>query len=80
MRKKRRRYPETFKKEPVEYLISSGKPIIHVARELGLHDATLGIWKRQYASTKSLHQLATRAMVVESIAWIARLKRRGSPR
>ena len=29
-------------------LINSGKAIVHVARELGLNDATLGIWKRQY--------------------------------
>ena len=49
MRKKRRRYAETFNKESVEYLISSGKPIIHVVRELSLNDATLGTWKRQYA-------------------------------
>ena len=52
--KKRRRYPETFKKESVEYLINSGKAIVHVARELGLNDATLGIWKRQYAGDATL--------------------------
>ncbi len=51
---KRRRYPEAFKKETVEYLISSGKPILHVARELGVHDVTLGKWKRQYAGDPSL--------------------------
>ena len=42
MEKKRRRYPETFKKESVEYLINSGKAIVHVARESGTEgDATL---------------------------------------
>ena len=27
---------------------------MHVARELGLNDATLGIWKRQYAGDATL--------------------------
>ena len=54
MEKKRRRYPESFNKETVEYLISSGKPILHVAREIGLNDSTVGIWKRQYAGDPAL--------------------------
>ena len=35
MEKKRRRYPETFKKESVEYLINSGKAIVHPCARAG---------------------------------------------
>ena len=40
---------KAFKKETVEYLTCSGKPIVHVARELGLNDAMVGIWKLEAA-------------------------------
>ena len=67
MRKKRRRYAEAFKKESVEYLISSGKPIIHVARELGLNDATLGTWKRQYAGDPTVKTPALEELTVDEL-------------
>ena len=52
--KRRRRYPESFKKEAVEYLINSGKSKIQVAKELGITDVTLGNWSRQFAGDPTL--------------------------
>jgi transposase-like protein len=40
----RRKFTPEFKAEVVELLISSGKPIAEIARDLGISDGTLGNW------------------------------------
>lgn len=40
----RRKFTPEFKAEAVELLISSGKPIAEIARDLGIGDGTLGNW------------------------------------
>jgi transposase len=40
----RRKFSDGFKRDAVEIVTSSGKPIAQVARELGSYDATLGNW------------------------------------
>lgn len=47
MSKRRRRFTAEFKSEAVRLLASSGKPVAQVARELGVHEQTLGHWKKQ---------------------------------
>ncbi len=38
------KYPEEFREAAVEMVRETGKPIAHVARELGVNAGTLGNW------------------------------------
>ena len=40
----RRRFSDEFKRDAVEIVRTSGKPIRQVANELGIHNSTLGNW------------------------------------
>lgn len=40
------RYSPEFKRDAVALVVSSGRPIKEVARELGISDTTLGNWVR----------------------------------
>ena len=40
----RRQFSPQFKAEAVQMVIESGRPIAQVARDLGIHDGTLGNW------------------------------------
>jgi len=40
----RRRFSPQFKAEAVQMVLETGKPIAEVARELQIHDGTLGNW------------------------------------
>ena len=42
------RYDEEFKQEAMRLLLSSGKPITQLARELGVSSWSLGRWKQAY--------------------------------
>ncbi|MGH9395139.1 MAG: IS3 family transposase [Terriglobales bacterium] len=44
MSEKRRKFSPQFKAEAVQMVIETGKPIAEVARDLGVHDGTLGNW------------------------------------
>ena len=46
-RRTRRKFSDEFKRDAVEIVRSSGKPIAEVARELGIYDSSLGSWVRQ---------------------------------
>ncbi len=46
-RRTRRKFTPEFKRDAVEMVLSSGRPIAEVAAELGLYDSTLGNWVRQ---------------------------------
>lgn len=43
----RRRYTAEFKSEAVRLVVSSGKPLAQIARELGVNEQSLHAWKRQ---------------------------------
>jgi transposase len=43
----RRRFTDEFKRDAVDLVLSTGRPIAVVADELGLYDSTLGNWVRQ---------------------------------
>ncbi|ALL15467.1 transposase (plasmid) [Caulobacter henricii] len=47
---KRRVFPETFKREAVDRVASSGLSAGAVARELGLHETVLRRWMMQYGT------------------------------
>ena len=40
----RRRFTDEYKTEAVQYVVSSGRPVAEVARNLGIVEATLGRW------------------------------------
>jgi transposase len=46
-RRRRRRFSDEFKRDAVELVRSTGRPVAQVAGELGLYDSTLGNWVRQ---------------------------------
>lgn len=46
--RRRRVFPEAFKREAVERVAASGLPIVRVAEELGLHETLLRRWIAKY--------------------------------
>lgn len=43
----RRKFTEEFKRDAVELVRTTGRPVAKVADELGIYDSTLGNWVRQ---------------------------------
>jgi len=48
MPEQRRRFSAQFKAEAVQMVIETGRPVAEVARDLGIHDGTLGNWVNAY--------------------------------
>jgi transposase-like protein len=48
MPERRRKFSSQFKAEAVQLVIETGKPIAEVARDLGVHDGTLGNWVKAW--------------------------------
>lgn len=48
MSRKRRNYTPEFKEEAVRSVIESSRPVAQVAKEIGVHEATLGSWVNAY--------------------------------
>jgi transposase len=46
-RRRRRQFTEEFKRDAVELVRTTGRPIAQIAHELGIYDSTLGNWVRQ---------------------------------
>jgi transposase len=46
-RRSRREFTEEFKRDAVELVRATGRPIAQIANELGIYDSTLGNWVRQ---------------------------------
>jgi transposase len=42
-------YTQEFKREAVRLVQTSGKPIAHIARELGISDASIHQWRKELA-------------------------------
>jgi transposase-like protein len=74
----RRRFSPQFKTEAVQMVISTGEPIAQVARDLGIHDGTLGnwvnAWRREHPEPDQPLSPAERARVKELEAEVARLR------
>jgi transposase len=43
----RRQFTAEFKRDAVQLVRTTGRPIAEIARELGIYDSTLGNWVRQ---------------------------------
>jgi transposase-like protein len=50
MREKRRKFSPEFKSEAVRLVIETSRPIAEVAREIAVHEGTLGAWVNKYRS------------------------------
>ena len=48
MSQKRMKFSPEFKEEAVKAVIETSRPIAQVAKELGIHEATLGNWVNTY--------------------------------
>jgi transposase-like protein len=48
MAEHRRKFSPQFKAEAVQMVTETGKPIAQVARDLGVHDGTLGNWMKAW--------------------------------
>jgi transposase len=44
-----REFTAEFKRDAAELVRTTGRPITHIARDLGIYDSTLGNWVRQDA-------------------------------
>jgi transposase len=49
MQKVQKTYTAEFKREAVRLAQSSGKPITHIARELGISDTSIHQWRKELA-------------------------------
>jgi transposase len=49
MQKTQKTYTTEFKREAVRLAQTSGKPITHIARELGISDTSIHQWRRELA-------------------------------
>ena len=53
MSRPRRRFDSEFRDGAVRIVKETGRPVAHVARELGVNEGTLGNWVRQDAAERS---------------------------
>ena len=69
MREKRRKFTPEFKSEAVRLVVDTSRPIAEVAREIGVHEGTLGNWVNKYrvehAGDEPPLQLSERARLRE---------------
>lgn len=72
MATERRKYTEEFKREAVQLMESSGKPIAEIARELGINDNNLYRWRGLYGN---LTPAKPTGSVAEMEAEVKRLQR-----
>jgi transposase len=77
--RRRRSFTEDYKRQAVEILISSGRPVASVAKELGLRDSILRRWAEKLgrqptaAQQRTIRQAALPS--ADQAAEIARLQR-----
>jgi transposase-like protein len=75
---RRRRFSPQFKAEAVQMVLETGRSIAEVARDLGIHDGTLGnwvnAWRRERAEPDQPLTPVERARVKDMEAEIRRLR------
>ena len=69
MPEQRRRFSPQFKAEAVQMVLETGKPLAEIARDLGIHDGTLGnwvnAWRREHPEPDQAITSVERARVKE---------------
>ena len=80
MSRNRRSYTPEFKEEAVRSAIESSRPIAQVAKELGIHEATLGNWvntyRREHAGDEPPLTVSERARLREQEAELRELRQK----
>lgn len=78
MPEQRRRFSPQFKAEAVQMVLETRKPIAEIARDLGIHDGTLGnwvnTWRREHPEPEQSVSPVERARVKEMEDEIRRLR------
>ena len=59
MSRKQQRYPDQFKREAVELVRISGRPVSQIAEELGVADQSLRNWMAQVNSSRGKSELTS---------------------
>jgi transposase-like protein len=76
----RRTYTPEFKEEAVRAVIESSRPVAQVAKELGIHEATLGNWvnahRREHAGDEPPLTVSERARLREQEAELRELRQK----
>ena len=69
MGQQRRPFSPEFKAEAVTLVVESSRPIAQVARELGIHEGTLGYWvsayRREHGTSEPALDVSERARLAE---------------
>ena len=68
----RRRYSAEFKDQAVRRVIDGSRPIVDVAKELGIHEGTLSNWVRRY---RDEHPVEEKPLTQSERARLAELER-----
>jgi len=68
-------YTAEFKREAVRLMETSGKPIAHLARDLGVNDNNLYRWRQQYGSKEENNGGQASGNMAELEAEVKRLRR-----
>lgn len=67
----RRKYADAYKAEAVDLVITSGKPIADIARDLGINEGTLGNWVNL---ARKRGDLAEKPLTIDERAELADLR------
>jgi transposase len=70
---KRKQYSPEFKEEAARLVVDSSRPIAHVAREIGVHEITLGYWVKAY---REKHAAEGKSLDMPGRARLRELERR----
>lgn len=71
MRGTRRKFTDQYKAEAVELVVTSGRPIAEIARDLGLNEGTLGNWVQM---AKKRGELKEKPLEIEERAELKELR------
>jgi transposase len=73
-----KKYSPQFNAEAVQFVIQTGRPVVEVARELGVNESTLGAWVQEWKKANPEPEKAPtpleRARVAEMEQEIRRLR------
>jgi transposase len=71
MQERRRKYDPEFREGAVRIVRETGKPVAQVARDLGMHEGTLGNWVNKDRAARG----ETEGLTVDDRARLAQLER-----
>jgi transposase-like protein len=66
---KRRKYTPEFREQAARLVIETGRPVAHVAAEIGVGEQVLGRWVRRAREAAALAILARCSMLMNAQSW-----------